>query len=530
MDPVKEGWEMDHLCYRCDTEQSYRTTLKKLIPELGRGVCLATIGGREIATIEMTPPLEHAGMCVRCVEVPMPKPGKVHKAGLEHAEFVVGGGDADDWSGVRRLREFQAEQEAKGAPRDGLQWEHSDKDLNADVGLRFKTETFGEVRVKFHCRSLYTVAEHELDHGLATPFTHAEPQLNRVDQALSMPDGVHCLILHAQGSGPRPSGVDDSPERGRSEYTLYGGDLDGNIAAWLIREDGTCPHPEPRFFKRGTEPAHTSALNGFCVGSDDTLYSCSDDRLIRLWDPASGENTATLRGHASGVNAILLHNTMLFSCDDDGRVRAWDTSAGHQLLLQFIATETAANSLAASPGGIWVSADDGVSLWSVTDRAAAEAAAGTPLTGKHALQGCVCDGIVATASGSVVVAVNQPSAPGHLVQLTETCMQSAEEDESAAPAAAAAAAADSVQVVAFGGADDHVRWPASSGGLVYCGSDEGALFCWPLESGAAAGGQVEHMHRLPCGADVPAMAVAVGFGLVFCGDDDGKIAAFRVSR
>ena len=56
-----------------------------------------------------------------------------------------------------------------------------------------------------------------------------------------------------------------------------------------------------------------------------TLASASLDRTVRLWDPATGESTATLFGHAEFVTsaAFSTDGRTLATGSRDGTVRLW---------------------------------------------------------------------------------------------------------------------------------------------------------------------------------------------------------------
>jgi WD40 repeat protein len=60
-----------------------------------------------------------------------------------------------------------------------------------------------------------------------------------------------------------------------------------------------------------------------------TLASAGYDGTVRLWDPASGQATATLEGHTGGVLAVAFSpdGRTLASAGYDGTVRLWDPAS-----------------------------------------------------------------------------------------------------------------------------------------------------------------------------------------------------------
>ena len=63
------------------------------------------------------------------------------------------------------------------------------------------------------------------------------------------------------------------------------------------------------------------------------LASASDDDIVRLWDPATGQCLQTLEGHIRWVKAITFteNGKMLASASYDNTVRLWDPATGQCL-------------------------------------------------------------------------------------------------------------------------------------------------------------------------------------------------------
>jgi len=90
LDVVARGYEMDHICYRCETISHYQSVMAALVPAFGTLLVEGMIGGRPISTVRLQNPIVHNGIIVTCIEVPCPKPNRPYPPGLEHAELVIG--------------------------------------------------------------------------------------------------------------------------------------------------------------------------------------------------------------------------------------------------------------------------------------------------------------------------------------------------------------------------------------------------------------------------------------------------------
>ena len=82
---------------------------------------------------------------------------------------------------------------------------------------------------------------------------------------------------------------------------------------------------------------HTSCVSALCtveIGGRTLLASASYDQTIRLWDPATGNQQNILEGHSYEVRAVCTvevdGHTLLASASYDKTVRLWDVATGNQ--------------------------------------------------------------------------------------------------------------------------------------------------------------------------------------------------------
>lgn len=137
--------EMDHICYRVETQERYEA-VKDELSELGELLSEAVINGRPIATFKLAEPIVYKDREIYCVEVPSPKKNYKYPEGLEHAEFVIGESFGYFIATHPKVK-FDAKDIAKAN--------------NPDIKIEYKGFS-----VKFHRESLEEVIKHEKEQGI----------------------------------------------------------------------------------------------------------------------------------------------------------------------------------------------------------------------------------------------------------------------------------------------------------------------------------------------------------------------------
>jgi WD40 repeat protein len=99
-------------------------------------------------------------------------------------------------------------------------------------------------------------------------------------------------------------------------------DWAGRMIAWSIEGDG-----EPSW----SVPAHRGWARAVAVSPDgQTLASCGNDHLVKLWSPADGRLLRALSGHDCHVYNVAFHpdGRSLVSADLKGSIKVWDVAKG----------------------------------------------------------------------------------------------------------------------------------------------------------------------------------------------------------
>jgi WD40 repeat protein len=102
------------------------------------------------------------------------------------------------------------------------------------------------------------------------------------------------------------------------------------ISPWL---PPGIPSIQPTLTLKG----HTGGVKSVAFSPDGKrLASASDDKAVKVWDVATGQETLTLKGHTGQVHCVVFSadGHRLASASQDQTVRVWDASPRSQVRAQ----------------------------------------------------------------------------------------------------------------------------------------------------------------------------------------------------
>ena len=162
---------------------------------------------------------------------------------------------------------------------------------------------------------------------------------------------------------------------------VMSGSKDGGLVIWRFKE-ATCDLSKIARFhggRKGHEEkhlGHCSSVNAVAISSDNKFFvSCDDSNLIHVWKLADEEESAvkvhTFKGHRSPVSGLAFRrgSHTLFSCSHDRSVKLWnldemvfvETLFGHQDRITGI--DSGLRERAVTAGG----RDGSVRIWKIVE-------------------------------------------------------------------------------------------------------------------------------------------------------------------
>lgn len=100
---------------------------------------------------------------------------------------------------------------------------------------------------------------------------------------------------------------------------LVSGGCDGRIIWWSVKDEA------PSIIRK--IDAHVGWIRGLAVSPDNsTIASVGNDKILRLWNMASGEMIGEMRGHDRHIYSVSFHpsGTQLISGDLLGKIHVWN--------------------------------------------------------------------------------------------------------------------------------------------------------------------------------------------------------------
>ena len=154
---------------------------------------------------------------------------------------------------------------------------------------------------------------------------------------------AHCstYVVEQDSSSAVTCHASYRPRRGGATELTAAGLANGAVALFTSRGEPSCAETKPRMLR-----GHSGIVCGLLFVSGPEvgghggylLLSCSADRTVRVWDPASSEPepacVQTLRGHGGTVTDLATTDTgMLVTGSTDSTVRIWRADPARTVML-----------------------------------------------------------------------------------------------------------------------------------------------------------------------------------------------------
>ncbi|KAL8438866.1 hypothetical protein Efla_005346 [Eimeria flavescens] len=155
--------------------------------------------------------------------------------------------------------------------------------------------------------------------------------LSEMIQALSpyagaAPSGVSAAAAGAAAGAAAAAGGGSGPA---TTVSVGSSGIGGELSNLRLRQilEPMKPQWHPPWQLQRVISGHLGWVN--CVSVDPTnnfFATGSNDRLLKIWDLATGQLKLSLTGHVSSLKDVQIsdRHPYLFSCGEDGRVKCWD--------------------------------------------------------------------------------------------------------------------------------------------------------------------------------------------------------------
>ena len=124
----------------------------------------------------------------------------------------------------------------------------------------------------------------------------------------------------------------------KTKSALFTGSEDTTIKRWSLPWDRCPPAADdasveaaPRAAVTFSQVAHRKDINSLDVAPNDRLLaSASQDRSVKLWDAATGNERLVLKGHKRGVWCVKFSpsDQIVASASGDATIRLWNAASG----------------------------------------------------------------------------------------------------------------------------------------------------------------------------------------------------------
>jgi len=172
------------------------------------------------------------------------------------------------------------------------------------------------------------------------------------------PDGKKLAAFREHSSAIRAMTLVDVASEGgtvRKRTTIWTADVDGNLNIWAARDSKEKVKVKQRIKLNHCVGCMMQVGNHVVIGTEGPLL---------LLNASTGNVEQQWNGHQSLVNAIVTHERTIWSCSNDGSIIVWEISGGEQSSHELQAHSSRVYCLLSHAGFIWAgSFDKTISVW-----------------------------------------------------------------------------------------------------------------------------------------------------------------------